>query len=221
MNTESQHLLSLCKEIARRNSAELLTCEVAQLLSKKQLAPAIRRLWGFTGHFYRWPETLLEHPDISDEMQRVLEINLADETGLNGTLPHRLLFSNMADSLGVALNPDEPPNAFMNEVLDKARSLNFSEALGQFFANEITPKWVGFIEALQDNRVCDMAFFNVHCDEQHHSYILLNNIQEEVMPDFLRGVINFSKMRAAFMNDIRSLITPDIFNHGAQAGHNR
>lgn len=210
MNTESQHLLSLCKEITKRNSAELLRTEVEQLLWKKQFAPAIRRLWGFTGHFYQWPETLLQHPDISDEMQRVLEINLADEIGLNETLPHRLLFSNMAHSLGVTLDPNQPPNAFMDEVLDKAKTLSFAEALGQFFANEITSKWAGFIEALQDKRICDMEFFNVHCDEQHHSYILLDDIQEETMPEFLRGVIDFSKMRAAFMNDIRSLITPTL-----------
>lgn len=208
MNNESQFLLLLCEEIAQKNSKELAGYEVEQLLKKQLLPSAIRHLWGFTGYFYCWPETLLKHPDVPNEMKRVLEINLADELGRNGTLPHRLLFSNMALSLGVALDPNAPPNAFMNNVLYQARSLSFAEALGQFFANEITSKWAGFIEVLQDNPVCDMAFFNVHCDEQHHSHILLDDIREESMPEFLRGAIHFSKMRAAYMNEIRELINP-------------
>ena len=208
MSNESQYLLPLCEGIARKNSKELTSYEVEQLLGKQLLPSVIRHLWGFTGYFYRWPETLLKRPDVPDEMQHVLEINLADELGLNGTLPHRLLFSNMAHSLGVALDPDEPPNAFMRVILHQAQSLSFAEALGQFFANEITSKWAGFIEILQDNSACDMAFFNVHCDEQHHSHILLDDIRNETMLDFLRGVINFSKIRAAYMDEIRVLINP-------------
>ena len=52
-----------------------------------------------------------------------------------------------------------------------------------------------------------MAFFNVHSDEQHHSHILLDDIQEESIPEFLRGVICFSKKRAIYMDEIRELIS--------------
>ena len=149
---------------------------------------------------------MLNRSDVPDKIRRALEVNLADELGHNGTLPHRLLFSNMSHSLGIALDPDAPPNGFMRDVLRQARSLRFAEALGHFFANEITSKWAGFIETLQGNSACDMAFFNIHSDEQHHSHILLNDIQQESMPDFLRGVIDYSQKRAIYMDEIRELI---------------
>ena len=205
MNRESQYLLYLCEGITRKNAKELVSVEVERLLNQRLLTATIRHFWGFTGHFYRWPQALLKRPDIPDELQTVLKMNLADELGHNGTLPHRLLFSNMAHSLGVALDPEAPPNGFMSDILHQAGTLSFAEALGQFFANEITSKWAGFIEVFQNNFACDMAFFNVHCDEQHHSHILLNDIPQGCMADFLRGVIHFSKMRAAYMNEIREL----------------
>ena len=117
MNSESQYLLPLCEGIARNNSKELESYEIEQLLERQLLPSVIRRLWGFTGYFYCWPETLLNRSDVPDKMKRALGINLADELGHNGTLPHRLLFSNMSHSLGVALDPDAPPNAFMGEIL--------------------------------------------------------------------------------------------------------
>lgn len=206
MNNESEHLLNLSKEIIQDKSSFLSSDDIRRLLNQQHFSHAVNALWGFTGHFYLWPKVLLARCDLLEPLRIALKTNLQDELEHNDTLPHRLLFANMAHSLSISLDEQTCPNRFMKKVLFNARNLSIPEAIGQFFANELMPKWEGFNEVFRGSNNCDMTFINVHCGALHndHSYDLLNAIDVDSIPGFLKGIIDYSNMFSDFMGEIRT-----------------
>lgn len=97
----------------------------------------------------------------------------------------------------------------MNQVLADALSLNGARAIGQFWANEATPKWAGFIAVLGQQPKIDLEFFEVHHDEDTHYSGLINGWAREDWPEILAGVIEYGKLRANFMDDIRTILSPE------------
>jgi hypothetical protein len=78
--------------------------------------------------------------------------------------------------------------------------------LGQFFANEATPKWGGFIEALQDCPGVDLEFFKIHANEERHYLGLIDSFSIEHLPAFWIGIIEYARLRASFMDGLRNLL---------------
>lgn len=202
-------LYSLCQNLSEQYSRELTETEIKKAIHAYKLPGVMGAIWSFTGHFYKWPQALLTRNDLSKETRVILEENLQDELGHNGTLPHTRLFMDTARSMGVILDDSQPPSSFMSHILQSALELPISEAIGAFFANESLAKWGGFVKVFSDNSEIDMTFFDIHANETGHSLHLLECFVEEDIPGLLKGVIDFSKSRAAFMNEIRSLLTED------------
>lgn len=201
MNISS--LTSLCVGTAASLSNELSADEVKDALDANRLESVIQSLWAFIGHFYKWPEALLSRTDMPGSLHAALEENLYDELGGDDLVPHTELYRRMADSIGVVLLTDDTPGEFMQQVLHNAESLPPAMAIGQFFANEATPKWGGFIDVLSGNVDIDLTFFNVHASEDNHYQGFIQAFALDELPTFWQGVIDYSKMRASFMQQVR------------------
>ncbi len=190
---------------ASRFSRELTADEVRLVIDTDRLPEVLHHLWGFTGHFYRWPQTLLLRDDLPGSILSSLKDNLHDELGGEAGLPHTDLFASMAASLDVILPSAGSPGTFMEEILTDASTLPPEQAIGQLFANEATPKWQGFVEVLKDWPNADMTFFDIHSGESEHYQDLLTGFTIEQSPALLRSTINFAIMRACFMDQVRQI----------------
>ncbi|WP_062268139.1 iron-containing redox enzyme family protein [Endozoicomonas arenosclerae] len=202
-------LYALCCKLSEQYSRELTEDEIIKSIHIYKFPAIIGATWSFTGHFYKWPETLLTRSDIPDTTRQSLEENLRDELGYCGTPPHTQMFIETARSMGVSLDETQSPGDFMIQTLKNARELPANKAIGAFLANESQAKWGGFMKVFSNQPGINMDFFKIHTSETHHSQPLLAGFVEEDIPGLLSGVIEFSKSRAVFMNSIRDqLIDP-------------
>ncbi|MGI9278799.1 MAG: hypothetical protein ACR2PX_04110 [Endozoicomonas sp.] len=203
-------LYELCCKLSEQYARELTAEEIRKYIHIYKLPAIMGAIWSFTGHFYKWPQTLLARDDLPESIRASLEENLQDELGCRGTAPHTKLFIETASSMGVTLNACQPSGNFMIQTLKNAREQSVSKAIGAFFANESQAKWGGFMKAFSDQPGINMEFFRIHTCETLHSQTLLHGFVEEDIPGLLSGVIEFSKSRAIFMNAIRSQMTDPI-----------
>ncbi|KEQ19155.1 iron-containing redox enzyme family protein [Endozoicomonas numazuensis] len=203
-------LHTLCCQLSQQYSRELTEDEIIRSIHIYKFPTILGSIWSFTGHFYKWPQTLLTRDDLPESTRTSLEENLQDELGRCGTAPHTQMFMDMAKSMGVTLDGSQPPGPLMAQTLKNAKELPVNRAIGAFFANESQSKWGGFINVFSNQPGINMEFFNIHARETQHTQSLLNGVIEDDITDLLSGVIAFSKSRATFMNSIRSLITKPV-----------
>ena len=195
--------------IVNKYSQELTECEITFIMKNKQMSKLIHAIWGFTGHFFRWPQALLARNDIPESICDVLSDNLNDELGKSGEESHTELFRKMALSLGIRLPDEAPFDPLISKILNDAVTLSPAKAIGQFFANESTIKWRGFLEVFSKFTSINTCFFDVHTCENNHYESLLNAFPIENAPDLVSGAIEFSRCRASFMNELRLLLGID------------
>lgn len=204
MGINTSIFLTLCLETSAFYSKEFTEDEIRHIICTNRLHTLMECLWEFTGNFYKWPEALLTRHDLPRMVKEALEINLRDElVGSSGT-PHTVLFANMARSIGVSLSAFPKQGPFIQQLLSNAVSLEVARAVGQFFANEATPKWHDFIAVLQFEAGVDLEFFRVHTNEDQHYHALIEGFSIEDLPIFWGGAIEFAKLRASFMDSIRN-----------------
>ena len=196
--------LPLCLETSA-SLANTLNCEeISKIHDLGLLSVVLEYIWQYSGHFYRWPQQLLTRDDLSDSTREELTINLEDEMGLRGTLPHTQLFWNFAASLDITLPKEQTPGQYMEFILNNATALPAPEAIGQMFANESTPKWRGFAEAFEFQPGVDLEFFEVHSHDLDHCEKLPEGFELHDLPSFWKGSIQYSRQLAGYMDGIRN-----------------